>query len=1025
MAANSYFGFTHGGTQYTSQPGSYAHTAGQPQGGYIHQTPAAAHPSTYAASTPRQTTAAATYDQSYPTTHPTSQYGYSVQHRTQEAPPPPPPVTTQTYRDTYSYAQSTAPAAYEKTTYYQQPQTQHTTTTDAYYQQPTDKLFNLVILSSSAAGKTVTAAPAYTAARQVTTPKQVQQVTTAATYTYPSVTTQPAVAVTFTTSAYQAPSTVTYTATTYSGYDAAIYSAATTYYQQQQAQKQGITWGFNKKTQYNQNQKKKEKAPPKQPQIHYCDICKISCAGPQTYKEHLDGQKHKKKETAAKAGNTAGRGANTLRCELCDVTCTGNDAYAAHIRGAKHQKVFKLHTKMGKPIPSTEPVQVTPPASTTATSATAKTSGTATSASKAATTATAKPAAKKITPKITFVGGTKLNTTNPSSLLEVERKMDTKPITPTVSASAAAATEVKADNKGEPVTPEKPDVQPVGEDYIEEVRNDEGKIVSFNCKLCECKFNDPNAKEMHMKGRRHRLQYKKKVNPDLQVDVKPSVRQRKLQEEKMRKQLQKEDYWRREQERWREEMRWREEEEYRRYEEDAYWRHMQEDERYWEERQRYEEEMEYYEWQRRRGLATGPPPPPPRPLPGPGPRMSSNVPMRRPETVDDRHVMAKHSSIYPTDNELQAVQNIVSSSEKALKLVSDFIAETDNPTPMETLDKEVKEDKKDIETDGADDDSKDGQSKKDEPPPRALKGVMRVGVLAKGLLLRGDLNVNLVVLCSEKPTRTLLERVADNLPKQLALVTEEQYECKLCVEEAAIIVSATDDPVSQVIITLTSPVMREPIQDGEVVKDPPDVLDRQKCLDALAALRHAKWFQARANGLQACVIVIRILRDLCQRVPTWAPLKSWAMELMVERVVSSAGNNLSPGDALRRVFEAIASGILLPGGPGLFDPCEKDPTDAAGHLAPQQREDITASAQHAVRLIAFRQIHKVLGMDPLPVPPRFAKQRNPRNRKRRRDNSEGGELDGEGDGKKDKKEGEDDQTDVMETAGDATNQSTN
>ena len=28
-----------------------------------------------------------------------------------------------------------------------------------------------------------------------------------------------------------------------------------------------------------------------------------------------------------------------------------------------------------------------------------------------------------------------------------------------------------------------------------------------------------------------------------------------------------------------------------------------------------------------------------------------------------------------------------------------------------------------------------------------------------------------------------------------------------------------------------------------VVKDAPDVLDKQKCLDALAALRHAKWFQ--------------------------------------------------------------------------------------------------------------------------------------------------------------------------------------
>lgn len=38
-----------------------------------------------------------------------------------------------------------------------------------------------------------------------------------------------------------------------------------------------------------------------------------------------------------------------------------------------------------------------------------------------------------------------------------------------------------------------------------------------------------------MKGRRHRLQYKKKVNPDLVVDVKPSLRQRKIQEEKMRR----------------------------------------------------------------------------------------------------------------------------------------------------------------------------------------------------------------------------------------------------------------------------------------------------------------------------------------------------------------------------------------------------------------------------------------------------------------------------------------------------------
>lgn len=85
----------------------------------------------------------------------------------------------------------------------------------------------------------------------------------------------------------------------------------------------------------------------------------------QTYKEHLEGQKHKKKEAAVKlaaagASALAGRaaGASALRCELCDVTCTGADAYAAHVRGIKHQKVVKLHTMLGKPIPSTEPTKL-------------------------------------------------------------------------------------------------------------------------------------------------------------------------------------------------------------------------------------------------------------------------------------------------------------------------------------------------------------------------------------------------------------------------------------------------------------------------------------------------------------------------------------------------------------------------------------------------------------------------------------------------------------------------------------------
>lgn len=127
------------------------------------------------------------------------------------------------------------------------------------------------------------------------------------------------------------------------------------------------------------------------------------------------------------------------------------------------------------------------------------------------------------------------------------------------------------------------------------------------------------------------------------------------------------------------------------------------------------------------------------------------------------------------------------------------------------------------------------------------------------------------------------------------------------------------------------------------------------------------------------------------------------MELLAEKVISSVPGQvqLSPGDALRRVMEAVASGLLLPGGPGLGDPCEKDSPDAASGLSAQQREDLTCSAQYALRLIAYRQIYKVrstfliiydfysfyffkvLGMDPLPTQQKvFRRDRSARKRRR-------------------------------------------
>ena len=108
---------------------------------------------------------------------------------------------------------------------------------------------------------------------------------------------------------------------------------------------------------------------------------------------------------------------------------------------------------------------------------------------------------------------------------------------------------------------------------------------------------------------------------------------------------------------------------------------------YWQERRIFDEEYpppDYYEMMRggpRRGFGAGgagaaanPGGPMPLILPG----FYSPPMMRRPETIDDRHVMAKHTDIYPGDDALAAIQKHVSHVEKALKIVSDSLSAEKN-----------------------------------------------------------------------------------------------------------------------------------------------------------------------------------------------------------------------------------------------------------------------------------------------------------------------------------------------------------
>ncbi|KAM9456619.1 spermatid perinuclear RNA-binding protein isoform 3-T5 [Clarias gariepinus] len=344
---------------------------------------------------------------------------------------------------------------------------------------------------------------------------------------------------------------------------------------------------------------------------------------------------------------------------------------------------------------------------------------------------------------------------------------------------------------------------------------------------------------------------------------------------------------------------------------------------------------------------------------------------------DDRHVMAKHSTIYPSSEALEAVQSLVSTVECALKHVSDWMdqpqAEQPNQSSGQEEEREPSADESAEEStnEGGSTSTSTSSSSTSGGDGRVLCGVMRVGLVAKGLLIKDDMDLELVLMCREKPTHTLLRTVCENLPLQIEKLTEEKYEVECSVPEAAILIRSTADPKLRLKVTLTSPLIREddetPEQESAVeASEPSDLLDRQRCLVALASLRHAKWFQARVNGLKSGVIVLRILRDMCNRVPAWEPLKGWPLELLCEKAIATCNRPLGAGEALRRVMECLASGILLPGGPGLHDPCEKEPRDTLAAMTDEQAEAITYSAQHALRLMAFGQIYKVLEMDPLP-----------------------------------------------------------
>ena len=345
------------------------------------------------------------------------------------------------------------------------------------------------------------------------------------------------------------------------------------------------------------------------------------------------------------------------------------------------------------------------------------------------------------------------------------------------------------------------------------------------------------------------------------------------------------------------------------------------------------------------------------------------------------HLLAKHRQIQPSADQLDLINEVITSIEKGLKAISDRLLAEE----LEHLNLNQLENSKETH--------------------RHLKGVVRVGTIVKTLFLKSDRDMHLVVLTSGTPSYSLVKRIGEELESELLhkpptlptdintnpessrhkkIIYLLDKEESLIKTEAALVVKCDlpdelancldENNFYKVKISFTATSL---LSDNVEITD----IDIKKCKEALTEIQRVKWFNIRLKPIANAILILRIMRDLCQRSPTWSALSDWLLELIVEKCfVKNKYEDVT--FKFRAVFECISSGIFYIPQLALTVPSREtqiinenvlgfnDPVvgDELGNvfeasLTPQQREELTVAAQNGLRLVAFQKIHELLGID--------------------------------------------------------------